>query len=121
MRWIKKFEAFEKKTYKEFSSTFTHDNKEYDLNKMFKLTKRRKIYKIPITKLKWILKHTKISKNRVKKADTDIPILIGRFGKKWVTYDGVHRLSKAIEEEKDLIKVKKIPKYILDKCLINKE
>ena len=119
MRYILNFQLFEKKTYKEFSSTFTHDNKEYDLNKMFKLTKRRKISEMPISKLKWILKHTKVSRNRVKKADTDVPILIGKFGKRWVIYDGVHRLSKAIIEDKELIKVKKIPKYILDKCLIN--
>jgi hypothetical protein len=36
-----------------------------------------------------------------------------------VTYDGVHRLSKAIKEEKEVIKVIKVPKYILNKCLIN--
>ena len=121
MKHLLDFQLFEKKEYKEYSSTFTHDDKEYDLNKMFRLTKRRRVSEMPISKLKWILKYTKVSKNRVKKADTDIPILIGKFGKKWVTYDGVHRLSKAMEEEKETIKVIKVTKYILNKCLINKE
>lgn len=120
MKHLLDFKLFEHKrhTYKEYLSTFTHDGKEYDLNKMFKLTKDRKVTTMPISKLKWILKYSKISKSRLKKADTDVPVLIGRFGKKWVVYDGAHRLKKAILEEKTEIKVIKVPKYILLKCSI---
>lgn len=109
------------KTYQEHSSTFTHQDKEYDLNKMFKLTKRRKISKMNVFKLKWILKYTKIYKHRVKEADTTVPILIGRMNKKWVVYDGAHRLTKTIKQGDETIKVIKVPAYILKKCLIAEE
>jgi hypothetical protein len=121
MEHLFNFELFEKKLYKEYKSTFTHDGKEYDLNKMFKLTQNRKSVEMPLSKLKWILKYTKVYKKRVKNADTNYPILIGKYGKKWITYDGAHRLSKLVKQEKDSIKVIKVPKYILNKCLINKD
>lgn len=109
------------KTYQEHSSTFTHQDKEYDLNKMFRLTKRRKISKMNVSKLKWILKYSKIYKYRVAEADTNVPILIGKMGKKWVVYDGAHRLTKAIKQGDETIKVIKVPAYILKKCLISEE
>lgn len=121
MKHLLNFELFEKKIYQEYKSTFTHDDKEYDLNKLFKLTQKRKVSEMPVSKLKWILKYTKVFKNRIKKADLNYPILIGRHGKKWITYDGAHRLSKAVNQEKETIKVIKVPKYILNKCLINKD
>jgi hypothetical protein len=37
---------------------------------------------------------------------------------KWVVYDGAHRLTKAIEEDRKNIKVIKVSNYILNKCKI---
>ena len=96
MRHLLNYEIFEKKIYQEYSSTFTHDSKEYNLNKMFRLTKKRRVIEMPISKLKWVLKHTDIKKYRVKKANINIPILIGKLNKRWVVYDGAHRLKAMI-------------------------
>ena len=106
------------KTYQEHASTFTHEDDEYDLNLMFELVKSRRSVDFPVKNLKWILKHTNLKSSRVKKADKNVPILIGKMGKKWVVYDGVHRLTRAVEEGDKTIPVKKVPAYILKKCLI---
>ena len=109
----------EAKYYRENpGSSFTHNNQEYDLNKLLKLTHGKEGYPFPIKELKWILSHTKVYKNRVEKADTFYPILIGKMGSKWVVYDGVHRLTKAIEEGRKNIKSIKVSNYLLNKCKI---
>ena len=107
------------KPYQEYKSTFTHLDKEYDLHKMFKLTKDRKSVEVDIKDLKWILKYSQLKSNRIRKVDKNIPILIGKMGKKWVVYDGVHRLSKAINSKDETIKAIKVPNYILKQCLID--
>jgi hypothetical protein len=107
------------KNYQEYGSTFTHEDHEYDLNKMFKLVNGRKSEDFPISKLKWILKWTNIKSARVKKADKGVPILICKFGSRWIVYDGVHRLTKALEDGDKTIKVIKVPLYILKKSLID--
>jgi len=109
----------EAKYYRENpGSSFTHDDKEYDLNKLLKLTQGKDGSNFPIKELKWILKHTKVTKNRVKKADLKYPILIGKMDDKWVVYDGAHRLTKAVEEDRKNIKAIKVSNYILNKCKI---
>jgi hypothetical protein len=68
MKYLLSFSLFEGKYYRENpKSTFTHDDQEYDLNKLLKLTSTKKGYNFPIKELKWILKHTKVEKDRVKK------------------------------------------------------
>lgn len=119
MKYLLSFNLFEGKYYRENpGSSFTHDDEEYDLNKLLKLTQDKKGYNFPIKELKWILKHTKVEKNRVERADLSYPILIGKMKNKWVVYDGVHRLTKAIEEDKENIKAIKVSNYILNKCKI---
>ncbi len=119
MKYLLSFTLFEGKYYKENpKSTFTHDGQEYDLNKLLKLTHGEKGNNFPIKELKWILKHTKVTKSRVEKADISYPILIGKMDNKWVVYDGVHRLTKAIEEDKTNIKAIKVSNYLLNKCKI---
>lgn len=109
------------KTYQEHVSTFTHEDNEYDLNQMFELVKGRRSTDFPVKDLKWILKHTNIKSSRVKKADKNVPILIGKMGKKWVVYDGAHRLTRAVEEGDETIPVIKVPLYILKKTKIREK
>lgn len=110
----------ESKYYRENpKSTFTHDGSEYDLNKLLKLTSTSKGSNFPVKELKWILKHTDVQKERVEKADLKYPILIGKLKSKWVVYDGVHRLTKAVEEDRNNIKSIKVSDYILNKCKID--
>ena len=119
MKYLLSFQLFEGKYYRENpKSSFTHDDQEYDLNKLLKLTSTEKGNYFPIKELKWILSHTKIEKNRVEKADISYPILIGKMNSKWVVYDGVHRLTKAIEEDRKTIKAIKVSSYLLNKCKI---
>lgn len=117
MKYLKTF--LESKYYRENpKSTFTHNDEEYDLNKLLKLTSTEKGNYFPIKELKWILKHTKVEPSRVKKADISFPILIGKDDSKWVIYDGVHRLTKAMDEGKKTIKAVKVSNYMLNKCKI---
>lgn len=119
MKYLNNFEVFETKYYSENpKSTFTHNDDEYDLNKLLKLTSTEKGNRFPIKDLKWILKHTKVEKDRVEKADISFPILIGKDNSRWVVYDGAHRLTKSIELGNKTIKAIKVSEYLLNKCKI---
>jgi hypothetical protein len=85
---------------------------------MFELVKGRKSVEFPVKDLKWILKWTNVKSSRVKKADKNVPILIGKMGKKWVVYDGAHRLTRAVNDGDETIKAIKVPAYILKKSII---
>lgn len=97
-------------------STFTHDNIEYSLNKLERLVDKSKPIDIEVSKLKWILKYTKIFKFRVEKANIKYPILITKYGKRWVVLDGAHRLQKAINENIKLLPAIKVTQEILSKA-----
>jgi hypothetical protein len=105
-----------KEIYQEEDSTFTHNDVEYDLNLLLRLSKDVLVFEYPVKKLKWILKHDTPSEDRVKKAKLKYPILITKSQKRWVTLDGLHRLAKAVGEGDDKIKVKVILPSILEKC-----
>ena len=120
MIYLLEFNLFEAKYYRENpKSTFTHDGTEYDLNKLLKLTSTSKGSNFPVKELRWILNHTDVQKVRVEKADLKYPILIGKLKSKWVVYDGAHRLTKAVEENRNNIKAIKVSDYILNKCKID--
>lgn len=84
--------------YQEEGSTFSHQGKEYDLNTLFRLTQDRKPVKLELSKLTWILEYGEPDEDRVKAADTSVPILVVHSGNTYYEIDGFHRLTKAKRE-----------------------
>lgn len=101
--------------------TFTHDGREYDLNKLLQLSKNLPIYKFPVDKLSWILGHTEVNSDRLLTADLGQPILITKWGDRWVVLDGAHRLVKAIKNNVSHINVKIIDYKMLNKVILNEK
>lgn len=96
-------------SYKERGSTFGHEGKEYDLNKIFDYVETMPVIPININLLDWVLKYTSISKKRIKSSDTSVPIIVTRYGEEWVIVDGVHRLSKLKKNGYKIAAAKIIP------------
>lgn len=77
-------------------STFTHDGRKYDLNKLLKAVDGKSVDMFKVGDLKWVLKHTDVDEDRVKKADKSKPVLVTKWRNKLVAVDGAHRLTKAV-------------------------
>lgn len=101
---------------------FTSDGRAWSAARLYKLFENEPVYDVPLRTFplwtwQWedeltlmkFLRHAK----RVKDADLKYPILISPDG---CIIDGVHRLCKAILEEKDTIKVIYIPKMPEPDC-----
>jgi hypothetical protein len=82
--------------------TFTHDGKKYLLNPLLSVTRNFPINEFSVDSLKWILDLYDDGKD-VDYADTSVPILIGRWGDKFVVLDGYHRLKKATQQGLEII------------------
>ncbi len=111
----------EKLAYSEYKSTFTHNGKEYDLNKIFERTKDLNSKKISLDKIKWILKYSgNLNKKRIEHADVSIPVLIYNMGDKKVVLDGAHRLANAFSKNLNEIPYKRVTKEMLLDSIIKK-
>lgn len=100
----------------EDSSSFTHNGKEYKLNPILKKAHTLPVQELKTEELEWLINDTVVEdEERVLKADYNFPILITRYGNKWVTIDGYHRFLKARKDGKKILKVKKIPTSWLTK------
>ena len=100
-------------------STFTHDGKQYDLNTVFKCVDKNNVTKVAVSELVWVLPHTMIDEDRLKKVDLTIPILVTMDAKKRiVVIDGAHRLTKAVNDGVLSLPAKWVSKTILKKALI---
>lgn len=106
--------------YSEYESYFEHNGELYDLNKLIEYSNKNKIYKIRIDKLKWILNYTNIDKERVIKADINIPILVTKINKIYYIIDGVHRLKHSMNLNKKVINAKFISEKVLNRYKIHK-
>ena len=117
---VEEFVLFKYIYQEEDSSTFIHNNMEYDLNKLLLISNNIPIEKIKTSELCWILKHTTVDKKRVRKSDTSFPLLItfDKVENKWVVLDGAHRLTKAVSENKKYLPVKKVPEKMLEECVL---
>lgn len=117
---VEEFVLFKYIYQEEDSSTFIHNNIEYDLNKLLLISNNVPIEKIQTNELSWILKYTTIDKKRVRKSNTSFPLLItfDEVENKWVVLDGAHRLTKAISEDIKSLAVKKIPEKMLEECIL---
>lgn len=111
-------------TYQEEpGSSFTHNNVKYDLNKLLTLMEDMPVTLLPTPMLAWVLKHDKPDPKRLMKADITVPILVHETSHNGVplftTIDGLHRLAKAIQQNKPVVKAKMVPDTLLHSCIIH--
>jgi hypothetical protein len=104
--------------YEEIDSTITNNKKNYNLNCIFKLTEKIKPKTFKVSDLNWVLKYDKPDKDRVEKADVNVPVIISNYKNKLVAIDGLHRLQKAVNLNLDSIEGKFISSELLAKCEI---
>ena len=86
------------KAYNEEMSTFTHDNKLYDLKKLNDIVKENPVKKFKVSDLVWIFKWDDPNEDhpeRISTARLSVPILVTHWKNKLVVIDGLHRLKKA--------------------------
>lgn len=100
-------------TYREGKeSTVTHQGHEYLVDDILDIAEKKSDVKVSIDKLDWILEHTQVDSDRVKKADVTIPIVVLFDKKDYIVLDGAHRLTKA----------KKLGlKFVICKVLVSSE
>jgi hypothetical protein len=102
----------------EKDSTVTHDNKRYSVNKLLDIVKHKPTTTVNVDDLKWILKYTKLDKERVRKANIKHPIIITKWKSKWVILDGAHRLQKAVNTNTTHLQAKEVHSDELNKALV---
>ena len=79
--------------------SFTHDGVRYSMPKALSRSHKKKTRSFRVSDLSWVLKYDTPSPARVRKADLSAPILVARDKKGRLTaVDGLHRLSKAVQE-----------------------
>lgn len=104
------------------SSTFTHNDNNYDVNKILRLSKDLPIKKFNVNDLKWIIDNTEVDEEnnlkRIEKADLTTPILVSYINNKPTILDGIHRLKKAIQNGNNEIIGKEVPIDILEQSKI---
>lgn len=106
-----------KESYSEgIGDSFTHRGIRYDINKVFELAEKIKIEQIPTNKLSWILEHDVPDPKRLKTADYKYPLLVSLEDGVYYTVDGLHRLTKAVDDEVLSLPCKLISKQILEKA-----
>lgn len=96
-------------------SSFTNDDVEYDLNKVLQDVDDYPKVMFFVKDLKWVLKYDKADPERIEKANLKTPILVTYFDEKFVVVDGLHRLTKAVQEKDKYIVGKVVPYDILDR------
>ena len=115
---LKKFSSILERYNEGTDSTFTHNGILYSVDSAIEQTKKQKAKDINIEDLSWILDHTNIDPARVDIVDINIPIIITEYNNTYYVLDGVHRLSKAIDENKKTIKAFTLTTDQLKKCII---
>ena len=76
------------------SSTFTHNKREYSVDKAIQEASDTKVRNTPIRKLDWIFRYAKPAP-RKKSFDLTVPVLATPWRGKLVVVDGLHRLNEA--------------------------
>lgn len=80
------------------TGAFTHDGKKYNLNKYLEIGALKPVTMLPTSELKWVLKYDTPDIDRLKKADISAPLLVTKWKGRYVAVDGLHRLTKAVQE-----------------------
>lgn len=108
----------------ERGSSFIHDDKEYDLNKLLKLSQHLDSDEYRVSDMTWILNYDQPEPDTYNHINLEAPILITKWfdvsvdAWRHVVIDGLHRLNVARVNKVSHLPGKMIPKDMLDKCLI---
>lgn len=104
----------------EKGSNFTHDGKDYDLNKILRLVDKQEPIKVKVKDLEWEIEEELSASDdeRVEDADLKAPILITKWKDQIVTVDGYHRLIKAVRSDVKELPAKEVSKDQLKQALI---
>lgn len=94
-------------------SSFENDGKEYDINIVFQHMDSKPYSYYKVSDLEWVLKYDTPDPDRVRDADLDVPLLIGYYYNQFVVLDGLHRLTKAVNEGVKFLKGKFVDDDIL--------
>ena len=107
------------------NSTFVHDGKTYNINKVFKLANHIKSELYQVSDLTWLLAYDTVEPSSYDHINTSIPVLITKWfdpsinAWRHVVIDGIHRLKKAQVNRSSHILGKMITSEMLNQCLIN--
>lgn len=99
--------------------TFTHAGTDYYLNPLLSITRNYPVNQFSVDALKWILDTYDDGKD-VEYADTSVPILVSRWGDKFVVIDGYHRLKKAVQNGLETISGKFVDDELLSYFKVDK-
>lgn len=107
-------------TYQESgTSLFESEGSVYDLNKIFQLSHSLPTARIEISEILW--QHCSqggLDKNRVDKADLNVPILVTPTLEGWLVLDGEHRTEKGIRENLKTLPVKILTREDFESTLV---
>lgn len=104
----------------ERGSTFESNGIRYDLNKIFELVEDEPVQQIDVSKLTWVLQYTDADPARVKQADLEAPILVTRYQGKELVVDGLHRLTKAVQEHRKILPYRRVSESVMHKARLEK-
>lgn len=103
------------------TDTFTHHGVDYNINKVFELSDDIEVTNVDVEKLSWILKYDTVDPVRLKNADYSYPLLVVIENRKYYAVDGLHRLTKAVNDKIKTVPCKIITKEILLKAKVKQE
>ena len=105
--------------YREGGS-FTHEGVEYDLDSALRASERRRVRRVPVSELDWVLEYDSADPARVSSADTRAPLLVTRARDGRLTaVDGLHRLTKLKRRKAKFAPVRYVSRDELEKVSMN--
>lgn len=99
--------------------TFEANGVFYNLNRIFELVEHEPIQYIEVSKLAWVLEHAKGDPSRVEKADLEAPILVTRWQGKELVVDGLHRLTKAVQEHIAKLPYRRVSPFVMQQAKVS--
>lgn len=115
--------------------TFTHNGREYSLNKLLILTNNLPVKEFLVDELVWIFKYSRRlidgtmvcssclgnevgwHEKRVENCDLTVPIIVTIHDDRLVVLDGLHRLEKAVKLNLTKIPGRMVVENLLQDCL----
>jgi hypothetical protein len=91
----------------EEGGSFTHDGQRYSLREAFRTARAKPTKQVDVDKLKWVLQYDRPNPKRLAAANLNAPVIVApdRRGRPTVV-DGLHRLSKAVQQGKKTLPAK---------------
>ena len=102
------------------SSTFTHNGKNYSIDKLLQEIEKAhlKPKTFQVSELEWVLQFDQPDPDRVKRADTSTPGIVAYHDNKPVLVDGLHRLTKAKQENERTLTAYVVTDKMLEKASV---